>query len=336
MTRRIATAAATMAALLLLPASALAADSASVNAGVLTYTSGAGTKDVIWVTDGNGPRHLVSDWSTPSGVPGANCTASGISFECTGATSVSLSTLDGDDTVVVFSALPATISGGDGNDRLTGGPVADTIDAGDGADAVDARDGVVDTVDCGPGIDVAQADAGDVVTNCNDVPPPGEAPVLPSGEPVVPPADVPVDVPPLPVVAAPVAPPDLAVAPVMVARQEVKVGANGVATFELACAPTEPAGCAGMLYLDPAPRRAKRGPRALAARRGRYGRSRFEVASGGTTRLRMSLSASARRALGLPRGRRAQAARRGRRVPAVVTVAQPGKKPVRSKVTLKR
>jgi hypothetical protein len=101
------------------------------------------------------------------------------------------------------------------------------------------------------------------------------------------------------------------------------------------CAPTEPGGCAGVVYLDPEPRGKRRKPRALAARRGRYGRSKFEAAAGAKVRVRMSLTPAARKALGLPRGRKARAARRGRRVKAVVTVTQPGKKPAKSKVTLK-
>ena len=335
MTRRIATTAATMAALLLLPATAPAADSAAVNAGVLTYTSGTGTRDVIWVTDGGNKKHVVTDWLSPSFVPGANCVQSGLSVECSNATSASLSTLDGNDTVVVFSALPSAIAGGDGDDEITGGPSADTIDGGAGNDEIDVRNGGVDTVDCGEGIDTVQADAGDSVTNCNDPLPPADTPVDPAGVPVDP--ALPVAPPSVPAPQLPGDPatlPALAVLPVALATKEVRVGASGIATFELMCAPTEPSGCAGMVYLDPAPR-AKRKPRALAARRGRYGRSKFEVASGGKARIRMSLTNAARRALGLGRRPKAQMARRGRRVKAVVTVTQTGKKPAKSNVTVK-
>lgn len=348
MTRRIATTAAMMAALLLLPASALANDSVSVSGGVLTYTSGAGTVDAIWVTDGNGKKTVVTDFRSPSGMTGANCTPSGASAECTGATSLVLSTLDGDDNVRVFSALPATIDGGDGEDSLHGGPAADVIRGGAGDDTIEARDGIADTIDCGPGIDLALADAIDTVTDCNDpVPvPEADAPVGPAGEPVAPapgeptapvaPGTEPGDGSPapaqLPGDAGVLAP--LALLPVTIQQEVVKVSSAGVATFDLACAAWETAGCAGTVYLDPVGRRRKGAPRALAARRGRYGRSRFDVAAGRKTRLRMSLSAAARRKLGLSAGK-ARAARRGRRVTAKVTVKQRGRKPVKSRVKLK-
>ena len=350
MTRRIATAAATMAALLLVPASALADDSVSVTGGVLTYTSGAGTVDAIWVTDGNRKRIVVTDFRSPSGMTGANCTPSGASAECTGATSLSLSTLDGNDNVRVFSALPATISGGDGEDSLTGGPEADVIDGGAGDDTIDTRDGGADTIDCGPGIDLALADAIDVVTNCNDPVPvaaAGEPAVDPSAPPPAP-ADGPSEAagtpsppppPPAPSPAqlpgGPGSLPAFSLLPVTIEQEVVKVGPDGIATFDISCAAFEAGGCTGAMYLDPLPRAKKGAPRAVAARRGRYGRGRFTAAAGTKARVRVSLSAGARRRLGLNSGRRARAARRGRRVKAKVTIQQRGKKPVKSKVTLK-
>jgi hypothetical protein len=331
-----------MAALLLLPASALAAETVSVTNGVLNYTAGDGTVDAIWVTDGNKKRVVVTDFATPSGATGTGCTGSGPnSAECTGATSLVLSTLDGDDNVRVFSALPATINGGDGQDTLYGGPEGDTLDGGAGDDTIEARDGVADTIDCGPGIDLALADANDIVINCNDPVPTGGGTVDPAGALAAPvpggptePSSVPVDGAPVPAVlpgdAGVLAP--LAVLPVTFVQDVVKVSRTGVATFDLSCAAFEVGGCAGTVYLDPAPRARK----AVAARRGRFGRSRFNVAAGGKARLRMSLSSSARRKLGLATGRRkARMARRGRRVKAQVTVQQRGKRPTKSRVTLR-
>ncbi len=331
MKRRIATAAAAAAALLTLPASALAADSASVAGGVLTYVSGAGTKDVIGVYAGSGSNHLLTDWATPSGTPGPGCAwATLATVECTGATSGSVSTLDGDDYVRVDAALPTSIAGGDGSDTLIGGPAVDTIDAGPGDDEVRARDGVADRVDCGPGNDTVEADPVDVLTNCDDT---AQAPITPTGDPTPAPTDPVVDSTPL---GLDVKPPALDLLPVQVTvPAEISVGAAGVASFDLACAPTEAAGCRGTVYLDPEPRSGSGKPRALAARRGRYGRRGFSVAAGKRTRLNVKLTASARRALGLPAGRRARMARRGRPVKAVVTVAPTGKKPTRSQVKLK-
>jgi hypothetical protein len=329
-----------MAALLLLPASALANDSVSVSAGLLTYTSGDGTRDAIWVTDGNGKKTVVTDFLSPSGMSGANCTPSGVSAECTGATSVSLSTRDANDSVVVFSALPATIDGGAGDDRLTGGPAGDTISGGDGADVVEARDGSADTIDCGPGLDRAFVDAVDVVTNCND-PLPADAPVEPAADPEPPPVEQPTlpEVPTVPeqLPGDPGALPPLALLPVTIEQEVVRVARDGTAELAVSCAAFEAGGCTGTVYLDPAPRAARKGaPRAVAARRGRYGRGRFDVAAGKKARLRMSLSSAARRRLGLSSARKkARAARRGRRVKAQVTVVQRGKKPVKSNVTLK-
>ncbi len=342
MKRRIATAAATAAALLALPGSALAGDSSSVSGGVLTYVSGTGTVDVISLSASGKGKHVLTDWRSPSGAPGIGCAAAGVaSAECSGATSASLSTLDGDDTVVVYAPLATAISGGDGADTLTGGPAADTIDAGAGDDTVEARDGRADRVDCGPGVDTAETDPVDVVVNCND---PLPAPVTPAGEPADP-VDPGVEVPAggdgttpsgeKPVVGITPLPPLGALPVVVEVPAELSVGAAGVAGFDLACAPTEAAGCQGTVFIDPEPRTRSGKPRALAARRGRYGRSGFNVAAGKRTRLNVKLSASARRALGLPTGRKARMARRGRPVKAVVTVAPKGKKPTKSKVKLK-
>jgi hypothetical protein len=357
-TRRIATTAATMAALLLLPASALAVESVSVTGGVLTYTAGDGTVDDVWLTESNG-LHYLSEPTSPSGGIGAGCVYVGsATAECTGATSAVIQLLDGDDSVTVLASLPATLSGGGGVDTLIGGPLADDIDGGAGADtinggggddAIEARDGEVDTIDCGPGDDPVEADANDVLTNCEPVPDPEppappapEAPVEPAGEPAPPPVEAPpVATPPLETPPAQLPGdagtlPPLAVLPVTIEQEVIKVDASGVATFDLACAATEVAGCEGVVYLDPAPRAKKRKRRAVAARRGRYGRSRFDVAAGSKVRLRLSLSPAARRKLGLKPGKRARMARRGRRVKAQVTVQQRGKRPVRSGVTLRR
>jgi hypothetical protein len=339
--RWIATTAAAGAALLALPASALAADSVSVDAGALTYVSGAGTADVISVSNGSGKRHMLTDWRSPSGTPGTGCAWAGMaSWECTGSTRVSISTLDGDDAVGVYTALPATIAGGTGNDDLTGGPAADTIDAGDGDDKVETRDGVADTVDCGPGIDTVQADPIDVVVNCND---PLPTPVTPAGDPgTTPPpppgGEVPVDgsTPPgVDLPGTPLLPVLGSLAVVVQAPPVIKVGSAGVVRFDLACAPTEVAGCKGVVYLDPAPRHRAGRPQAMASRRGRYGRSNFAATAGGRATVKLRLTASARRALGLPTGRKARMARRGRPVKVVVTVSQGGKKPVKSNTKLK-
>lgn len=363
MRRRIATIAACAAALLLVPATAPAAESVSVTGGVLQYVGGAATVDTVTVAPGPTGSVLVSDTTTPYGVPGTGCAYYALyTLRCFGATSAVLDALDGDDRITLTADLPFTVRGGDGADTILGGPTTDAIDAGDGADVIDVRGGGADTVDCGPGADSIEADAGvDVLTNC-DLPlpkEPVEPPVEPPEEPVVEPVE-PVEPEPgpahptgsdelgpgSPVEPAQAAPPPPAavrptshgiVNPVLLAiHEEIGVGAEGVATFELQCPATEADGaCDGSVFLDPAPR-AKGRPLALAARRGRYGRSRFDVPAGKTAKVKLKLTASARRALALPKPGKARAARRGRRVKSVVTVAEKGKKPAKKKVKLHR
>ena len=90
-----------------------------------------------------------------------------------------------EDTATVTAAVPATMLGGAGADRLTGGPAndelagdngddtltanggddtldggigSDKIDAGTGNDTVRARDGIADDIRCGAGSDSVEAD----------------------------------------------------------------------------------------------------------------------------------------------------------------------------------
>lgn len=112
-----------------------------------------------------------------------------------------------EDVARITAAIPATVLGGPGADRITGGPAADQLagDAGDdvlaggdGADVVDGglgadrldggpgddelrvRDGIADEITCGAGTDAVVADTLDVVAaGCERVdrlaiaPPPG-------------------------------------------------------------------------------------------------------------------------------------------------------------------
>ena len=366
--RKIALTAA-LGALLLLPGSALAAETSYVAAGVLTYTSALGQADAVSVGNGVGPyagKIFLSETQSPSGSVGAGCTP--VSGEptvvCSGVTSLDLQPLDGNDFVTVFNALPAnidggagadTIWGGFGNDTITGGTQADDIRGGGGDDRIYAQDGAVDTIDCGDGDDRAFTDANDVVSNCEVDPP------VVVEEPVVDTTPIPdtkkkVDVPKADTPAGPKADepkaepraiesPLPAVSPLEIVAGAVKVGRDGAAPLTLGCAATEVNGCSGNVFLDPAlaaSKSAKRGKgskgnrkvRALAARRGRFGRSPFQIAAGKKKNLKVQLTTEARRKLGLPTGKRAKAARRGRRVKAVVTVVQRGKKAQTSVIEL--
>ncbi|HEV2062014.1 MAG TPA: hypothetical protein VGR12_04105, partial [Solirubrobacteraceae bacterium] len=106
--RRIATTAATMAALLLLPATVQAAELVSVSGGVLTYTAGDGTIDDVLLTQSGG-LHYLSEPTSPTGAVGAGCTYIGsATAECTGATSAVVDLLDGNDSATVLALLPTT------------------------------------------------------------------------------------------------------------------------------------------------------------------------------------------------------------------------------------
>ena len=370
--RKIATAA-VLAALMAAPASAQAApalspaETVAVTSGVLTFTTLSGQVDDVVLSDGLLGMHVLSETSSPALGFGTGCgEMSGYpSAMCFGATSATIATGDLDDSVRVLSDLPATVdagagadevTGGDGDDTLDGGGGADVIGGGAGDDRIEARDGLVDTIDCGEGDDRATADPVDVVTNCEtdalpvvlpkvpEVPVPG-APGVPAEDetPKPPKADDPRSE------AAPpraIRTPLPAVAPVVaLAAAVVRVGADGVARLELGCPAEEAAGCSGHVFLDPAPTRTRTGKaakggrkakvRALAARRGRFGRSPFQIAAGKRRSVSVRLSPLARKRLGLPSAKKARAARRGRRIRATVTVVQRGKAATRSVVELR-
>jgi hypothetical protein len=77
----------------------------------------------------------------------------------------------GDDVATVPPSfpLPVELSGGPGNDAITGGSKADVLLGGEGDDTINAQDGVADQVDCGPGSDTASVDSFDAVANCEQV-----------------------------------------------------------------------------------------------------------------------------------------------------------------------
>ncbi len=60
------------------------------------------------------------------------------------------------------------LDGGAGADSIAGFGGIDALDGGDGDDAVSAIDGNDESVDCGNGTDLAEADAGDLLTGCEN------------------------------------------------------------------------------------------------------------------------------------------------------------------------
>ncbi|MDO9355907.1 MAG: calcium-binding protein [Solirubrobacteraceae bacterium] len=76
--------------------------------------------------------------------------------------------LTGDDAPNTLIGGPGgdVLRGADGADTLVGGDGIDTFFGGTGLDLIQARDGLADTVDCGPGDKTLDLDAVDVTRNC--------------------------------------------------------------------------------------------------------------------------------------------------------------------------
>ena len=373
--QRFVIAAAAAVALVVLPSTALAAETASVSGGVVNYTSGAGTVDTVTVSNGSGGSVVVAETTSPSGSLGSGCTTlSSTSASCTGATSINIQTLDLDDSIVNTSSRGGTLDAGLGNDTVTGGTPVETILGGDGSDTInpgggvdivnagpgddqlDTRDGLAESIDCGDGADTILFDEADVLTNC-EVPaatvitdPVDEPAPTTTATKTETPADAPATA---PAADAPISAPKLLKAVTLVGPieaavtegAEVTVSGKGVAPFVLACTADAGAACAGSVFIDPAPVAKKskkaRGKaknasvRAFMARRGRYGRSAFKITPGSEDTVDVKLSGMALKALGKPRGRKARSARRGRRVRAVVTIAPRKSRAQRVTITLK-
>jgi hemolysin type calcium-binding protein len=144
-------------ALLLLFAAPAHAGTAELSAGALRIEAAPGEANAITVSDApTGP--VVSDAGAPLALaPGC----------CAGATSIEVDLGDGDDFLTLDTALPARVSGGEGDDFIQGGSGDDRIDGGTGADtaygdagddSIVLRDDVTDTASCGPGRDSVRAE----------------------------------------------------------------------------------------------------------------------------------------------------------------------------------
>jgi hypothetical protein len=147
--------------LLALAAPAAHAATVSVDGAVLHVVAAPGEYNDLTVADTAGGL-AVSDSGAPL-TDGAGCVA-GV---CAGATRIDADLGDGDDSVAVYSALPAllrggpgydTLAGGDGDDRIDGGTGGDSADGGAGNDLIVLRDRVTDTATCGAGRDTVRAE----------------------------------------------------------------------------------------------------------------------------------------------------------------------------------
>jgi hypothetical protein len=163
-----------------------------VDGGVVRVASPPGEANVLTVAQGlTEGTMIVTDSGAPlSAGPGCTVGADG-SAHCSSVpalpfASIDLDAGDLDDSVSVAAAVPATILGGEGDDRITGGDGDDTLigsggadfaEGGRGDDSIDLRDGVADSAWCGRGLDSVGAetlDALDLACESVDYGPPGQ------------------------------------------------------------------------------------------------------------------------------------------------------------------
>jgi diguanylate cyclase (GGDEF)-like protein len=142
--------------LLLVPGSALAG-TASLTAGKLNVKASPGQNNKLTIgagTDSRGSGALIEEEAHGATIsPGAGCSnfAPGQVY-CPLPNAISVDAGDGDDSVVVYSWIGATLRGGPGNDQLYGSAGKDVIDGQDGNDTLGGGYGG-DTIKGGPGTD---------------------------------------------------------------------------------------------------------------------------------------------------------------------------------------
>jgi diguanylate cyclase (GGDEF)-like protein len=143
--------------LLLLPASALAGTVSIGLGNRLSVHASRGQDNVLKIeagTDSRGTGALVTESGQGATLsPGPSCSYfSPGTVYCPLPKSIDVDAGDGDDSVVVYSWIPATLHGGPGNDQLYGGGGKDLLDGGDGNDLLGGGYGG-DTIRGGPGTD---------------------------------------------------------------------------------------------------------------------------------------------------------------------------------------
>jgi hypothetical protein len=196
----------------------------------------------------------------------------------------------GNDTLT-GDAGPNRIDGysGAGNDTLDGAGGADTLIGRDGNDTLRSRDGVADSDDCGDGIDSAQVDVVDTLTACETVDVPVVAPGgggQPQGQPQGPPQGQPQG-----------GPGKKAGPKVSIAKAATRKG-NAI-YVTITCPRSADATCVGTVV--------------LRSGKTRIGSAKFAIKAGRHSRIKVRLSAAARRV-------KARAAANGHKLVATASV----------------
>jgi Ca2+-binding RTX toxin-like protein len=137
------------------PAWAAAPGTVIRSGSTLVFTAGSATANHVVVSQSGG-NYTIQDSGAPIN-PGAgsgcvNNGANTVVCVATGIAALNLSTLDLADTVDLAVSVPATISGGGGDDWLRGGSGADTLQGNGGNDTLQGRAGS-DTLLGGTGAD---------------------------------------------------------------------------------------------------------------------------------------------------------------------------------------
>jgi Ca2+-binding RTX toxin-like protein len=137
---------------LIAPAGAQAA-TVSTSGATLSYVAGDGFRNVVTVGV-NGANFEIADTGLDTLTPGGACVAAINMVTCptAGITALNIDGRDGDDDITVSgTSVATTLSGGEGDDRLTTAGGVDTINGGAGADRLDG----------GLGVDILNGDSGD-------------------------------------------------------------------------------------------------------------------------------------------------------------------------------
>ncbi len=217
----------------------------------------------------------------------------------TGGTGNDLLSGDADANVLDGGNGDDTLDGAAGGDTLTGGLGTDTLVGAAGPDAINSRDAAIDQVSCGSESDYATVDAGDTVAGDCETVDTGSAP--PGPDPDSAPAPAPAPTP------TPVEPDDTVATAsenekVRIPGGPVTITRDGRAPIRVRCPAGRKTPCRGTVSIQlPAPVRqvqASRRSRPRMSRRSRpriIGKTSFSAASGKTTVVQVKLSRNGRR-----------------------------------------